>query len=539
MSLFKCIELLNKRIDELNEQPGFITHFINYCFRLDNEKLSQAIQEEKDLINWLTLKLSSRLERDDYDNFEGEIDEITRYQDKTSSKPYLTHIKDDLLLMGQRRKQALEAIPVKAQEEELRRKIILVIKDRDKINDHYRNEIEKLTKARNRLMGLEVSKLPVGLLQEVTTSLAKIEAELKTSEQEEWKLYNTVARPFIAAPYKIAELDQSDSFQYRLGLSRGECLGFTYAMVDPKLSPYKNPNIGPDEQGNLPIVCLTREVYEYQNGQNKPHPEIKQIRLTRRHFCPDIQKQVEEIYAIAVQHLGEELRVSLRTNKSGHLVYLCVLDREIRYTDPSQGVYLFKTKEDFFHFYVSLYTPREEGNNDPHYKFYQISRLIYDPNHILQEPFSLEGKIRTILTGPKYLDIDSVIYVGLSAAAIGGLGVGYMAVVNGTALVYSISSGVLIAMPAACLSGLLYAHGILGPSHCLKAIIHDISKMSSKLPKQESSSTAQLLARMPRGNAEQTVISEQPHFQQLFTNSIFKSTESDMGVDSSMTKKYF
>ncbi len=75
--------------------------------------------------------------------------------------------------MGQRRKQALEAIPVKVQEEEVRRKIILVIKDRDKINDHYRNEIEKLTKARNRLMGLEVSKLPVGLLQEVTTSLAK------------------------------------------------------------------------------------------------------------------------------------------------------------------------------------------------------------------------------------------------------------------------------------------------------------------------------------------------------------------------------
>ncbi len=165
--------------------------------------------------------------------------------------------------------------------------------------------------------------------------------------------------------------------------------------------------------------------------------------------------------------------------------------------------------------------------------------MIYDPNHILQEPFSLEGKIRTILTGPKYLGFDSFICVGVSAAAIGGLGVGYMAVVNGTALVYSISSGVLIAMPAACLSGLLYAHGLLGPSHCLKAIIHDISKISSTLLKQESSSTAQLLARMPPGNAEQTVISEQPHFQQLFTNSSFESMGNDMDMDSSTKKKNF
>ncbi len=84
---------------------------------------------------------------------------------------------------------------------------------------------------------------------------------------------NPAARPLLAAPYKIAELDQSDSFRYRQGLSRGECLGFTYAMVDPKLSPYKNPNIGPDEQGNLPIVCLTREVYEYQNGQINHTPK--------------------------------------------------------------------------------------------------------------------------------------------------------------------------------------------------------------------------------------------------------------------------
>ncbi|WP_133137657.1 hypothetical protein [Legionella rowbothamii] len=62
----------------------------------------------------------------------------------------------------------------------------------------------------------------------------------------------------------------------------GECLGFTYSMANPTLSPCDNPG---------KKIDLNQEIHNYQEFQadrEKDQATIKSSRLTREHFKQDM-----------------------------------------------------------------------------------------------------------------------------------------------------------------------------------------------------------------------------------------------------------
>lgn len=221
-------------------------------------------------------------------------------------------------------------------------------------------------------------------------------------------LSDTNYNKYQVPAYKLATFDQSDRHhKYRLG-SRGACLGFTYAMLDPTLSPYLNSNHKWDKTGKPPVIHLDQTIYNYQSQQEKPNPYVKRTRLTRRHFCADVTKQAEEIYSIGCKHIGDDLCVTLDSiGDYRHVVYLCVMEDGIRYSDANHGAYFFKDKEDLLDFYCIT----QNFSFPFHYKIYEVERLTYDLDTTLMESRSLSGKLRSLLTGPKYPTPENFIYL--------------------------------------------------------------------------------------------------------------------------------
>ena len=202
-------------------------------------------------------------------------------------------------------------------------------------------------------------------------------------------------RKFQTPEYRIAQLDQNES--YRLGTSLGECYGFTYAMVDPGISPYKNSE---------KVIDLNQQIYNYQKNQierNLDQGQVKRIRLTREHFCPNPRQQAEEILLFAEQNEEKELSLHRRSSVGLHASYISKQsDGKIRYMDPNHGVYLFKNQNDFIEFYIAAAQKDKQMGVDFH--FYSLSQLQWDPDNQLSESISIMGKIRSLLTGSKYQD---------------------------------------------------------------------------------------------------------------------------------------
>ncbi len=97
---------------------------------------------------------------------------------------------------------------------------------------------------------------------------------------------------FQKEPFLIAKLVQGKL--YELGVSEGECYGFTHAMADPDISPYQVNNYSQS-------IDLTQKTYDYQKNQHnrkKDQKTIQRTRLTREYFCPDYSKQDEKRYYI-------------------------------------------------------------------------------------------------------------------------------------------------------------------------------------------------------------------------------------------------
>jgi hypothetical protein len=222
---------------------------------------------------------------------------------------------------------------------------------------------------------------------------------------------------FQSPKYRIALLDQNES--YKLGASDGECYGFTLAMVDPTLSPYKN---------KVEQIDLTEKIYNYQKNQRdreKDQELIKRTRLTHEYFCPNPRKRAQKLFDFATEHQGKELQLALRCSAGKHACYLSIQnDQEIRYMDPNHGVYLFDNKKDFIDFYVAAAQKEKEKGIDFH--FYALAELVYDERPQLVEARTLMGKIRTLLMGSKYDDHDSTALFAIESihaiigATIGG-----------------------------------------------------------------------------------------------------------------------
>ena len=205
-----------------------------------------------------------------------------------------------------------------------------------------------------------------------------------------------------------------------MGLSKGACLGFTYAMVDPHLSPYKNPGKS---------IALTQEVHDYQKYQrnrDKDQGRIKQTRLMINRYCSDQEQQAHDILKQATHHQSEEFLLIKRCSGSGHACYLSVQENgAIRYMDPNMGAYLFKHEKDFIDFYVTASGYEKQFGHC--FNVYSLSSLKYDET---MESKTWAGLLRSVLTGSKYQDkarLSKGFVTGLYVALGIGLGVALFA----------------------------------------------------------------------------------------------------------------
>ncbi len=268
--------------------------------------------------------------------------------------------------------------------------------------------------------------------------------------------------------YHIASVQQQ--LDYRSGLDEGNCFGYVYAMVDPGLTVYR--------ETKRHYIALNQQIYDYQNNQFGVENKITRQRLTRRIFCPDLQQQAEQLWEKAAQNPGRDLLVALQARRIGHATYLSVQeDHSIRYMDPNIGAYLFKEKKEFINFYKDTY------KNFFHFKFYQLSKLHYDPEGILTEEKTLSGLMRTLLSGEKRAyTVGSVIlsfgtslgmYLALQKAPS-------LLLVTAPVIVQNMSSCISTIVILSSLGGIWSGYkGLLGGSHFIQELWYDT--ISSKL----------------------------------------------------------
>ncbi len=427
MSLFQCIDRLDAilmAIDE-NERSSW------YLFGKGKAQLIEETAHEKTLALSLKSCLQAREHTDNYDHFTTELKLIDAYRRQINKElpPYLKSIKDDLNQMR-----------------------LMAAKKRDS---------PKATTSAN----FDAKQVK--------------DAKIRMSLDENY-------RKFQKSPYLIATLRQGKD--HRLGLSRGECYGFTFAMVDPELSLYKKPHTA---------LHLNRKIHEYQKFQmDRDHDQdhIKRKRLTREYFCPDPQKQVMEIYAIAKKNQGKELGLMRRASVGSHASYLCVEPiGNIRYMDPNHGVYLFKTKEEFCEFYLTA--SKIDKQQGVQFKFYNIDELRDDQHHQLEESISWSGKIRSLLTGNKYND-NTQISQGVTSTTYslfgGGIGAGIGAIMGSITPIVGTIFGAILGCFIGAIAGYTLnwfavknGHmGLLGVPHYLQERWYSYTEHSSEIEPQ-------------------------------------------------------
>ena len=317
MSLFHCLDLLEKRLNELVNEPNLIRSVYHFFSDYQRKEDFCAIQAEKSLIFELKNNFLTRVAEDNYQNLSVDMMLIQAYFSKSlEQQVYLISIYNDLRC----------------------------------ISDRFSS---------------------------------KSVFKKNTMDPSYWK--------YQVLPYKIAEVNQNTDYR-RGSLSRGECRGYTFAMVDPTYSPYQNSGLA---------VPFCKAIYEYQEGQLAEGEKIKQQRLTRFYFSRDFHEQAQEILKIANVHQGKELELTIRAGFEGHSIYISVqLDDSIRYMDSNFGAYLFTKKEDVIEFYrATLQIYKNIGVN---FKIYQLSELTFYLINPTPEQCTFDGKIRTLLTGPKY-----------------------------------------------------------------------------------------------------------------------------------------
>ncbi|WP_133138031.1 hypothetical protein [Legionella rowbothamii] len=370
MSLYACIDLINNQLDQLNSGGLPLLqraiHFISGSAKMKHDESSFADQI---FLNTLKDNFTKRIQENNYENLSSDIKSINEYvETKKHSLSYdcLKYITDDLT-----------TIEAKLQSK---------------------------------------------------TNKSQLTPDAATGTPSQSHSPSMVYEKFQSPDYLIAEIKQGKL--YKMGMSAGECLGFTYSMANPTLSPYDNPGRKID---------LNQEIHNYQKFQadrEKDQATIKYSRLTREHFCPDQEKQAKEILEFAEQHKGKDLYLSRRDSKNAHACYLSVRENgDIRYMDSNHGAYLFKNKQDFLDFYIAAAGKEKEVGVD--FRFYTISELKYDKDMSLQETKTFQGILRTLLTGTKYGDngalsyiVSSGVYMAIGGGLSGGVGAGIGALVG-------------------------------------------------------------------------------------------------------------
>ncbi len=311
------------------------------------------------------------------------------------------------------------------------------------------------------------------ILSDLQTIIAQKDTYSALSENEQFSSVPEYAK-FQQSHYKIAPLIQAKL--YKLGISDGECLGFTYMMANPKLSPYSEENHGKN-------IDLTQAIHDYQKNQRhrkKDLQDIKSTRLTREYFCPSLKEQAEKIWAFAENKKNTDLGLDRRAKAIRHISYVSMSDEKLRYADSNHGVYLFDNKQDFIEFYIAAGKIDKKRNLD--YHFYQFKKMEYTSNLTsrAKPSTSLTGKLRTFFTGNKYNDSN---FISNYTSGIGLTAVGtVIGAVIGTA-VLPILGTLVGALIGASIAGILDIcankkghHGALGVPHLLMDTAYDIKE---------------------------------------------------------------
>ena len=299
-------------------------------------------------------------------------------------------------------------------------------------SDYQSQEIAVLNKVLKDIKKYSMSHTPSKQLSELLTKISldlqavvdkATEPSVKSSPKKEQGIINDEYQALIDSPLLVKSINQGKLAE--LGNDFGGCYGFTFSMADSALSPYKSENKGRQ-------IKFSKEIYDYQTNQtnrNKDQGKIKKTRLTRKLFCPSFRQQAENLYEIANQRPGKDLSFILSGKVGAHSVYLSRQeDGKIRYMDPNHGAFLFDTKEQFIAAYMLLYMQQSQQTGGMAvFQFYSVEQLREDPQLREKESRTFAGKIRTLLTGSKYLDnhlAPRFINIGLSAgvgALVGGI----------------------------------------------------------------------------------------------------------------------
>ncbi len=264
-----------------------------------------------------------------------------------------------------------------------------------------------------------------------------------------------------------------------LGKSKGECYGITFSMADSRLSPYQHPGKNFD---------FNRTIHEYQKNQStgsKDQQRIKRTRLTGTQFCPSLQAQAEQLYKFAENRKDQDLSIILYGQMGRHACYLRnQVDGKIRYMDPNHGAFLFNTKEEFISAYRLIYMK----DNQPFHS-YSISKLQEDIDMSQKESRTLGGKLRSLLTGPKYdghsesLITNGVnMTLGAVSGAVIGATIGSVIPIIGTA-VGGIIGGILGSMAGLKLTQMAGKNGhsgLLGVINYCREMLHSNSESIKK-----------------------------------------------------------
>lgn len=227
--------------------------------------------------------------------------------------------------------------------------------------------------------------------------------------------------------YKIANIFQCNDF--RLGSSKGECLGFTYSMVYPD-SPFRQINI----TNEIPSVKFTSTVYEHQKNQLlriKDQGIIKNIRHTGLCYAYDFKQQAKEIYLLAKKHCDKDFYLKRSKNNGGHANYISVrTNGDIWFMEPNCGAYVFTHEQQFIDFFQHISLKYSKKNN--FYFFYELRELRYDPDNQLKESRTWLGMVRSLLTGSKYNQKINVISTNLPVGFAAGASAALAGAVLGT-----------------------------------------------------------------------------------------------------------
>ena len=422
MSIFHCIDMLNDELESIEKKSSKGAPW--YYLRTYKDKFSNDISEEITLI----LKLKTQLKS--LEN-ETEIEHLIEE---------LTPIYDDLI-----------------QQENPKKKYIIFIK-----ND-IKNIIDSGNESLDKLTNPQKVKIKMGYY----------------FKPDVLEVYNK----FQSEPYRIAKIDQGQDPS--LGLSQGECYGFTFAMVDPELSPYKKSE---------KTIKFVRPIHDYQRDQNdrkRDQGAVKKTRLTREYFCPNLHEQAEKIIIIAEKNLGKELGVVRRCSRGGHVTYLCAQhDGKVRYMDPNHGAYLFNNKEEFIEFYNAA--AEMDKTKGLYFKFYEIDHLQDDKENHMEESMSWRGKIRSLLTGTKYNDNHDIANASIFVAygTLGcGIGASIGAIVGSIVPVIGTILGAIVGGTIGLVAGSILEataeikgnFGLLGVPHYVQERWHSLTENISEL----------------------------------------------------------